>query len=54
MLGALDFEILGQEANWDATSRSSDGIANRALDVQVERVAELVRLGGELTFVTDA
>ena len=53
-LGALDLEVVGREAHRCAGALAGDGVAHGALDVQVEGVAELVRLGlvGEL--VADA
>ena len=49
-LGPLDLEVVGRQAHRRAGALAGHGVAHGALDVQVERVAEFVRLGlvGEL------
>ena len=44
MLGLFDLKIVGMQANRCATARSTNSIANRAVQVELERVAVLVRL----------
>ena len=45
VLGALDLEVVGVQAHRRAAARATDRVADGALDVEVERVAELVGLG---------
>ena len=54
MLGALDLEVVGREPHRRAAAGAPDGVADRALDVEVERVAELVGLGLVGALVADA
>ena len=54
MLGALDLEVLRQQTHRGPTAAALDRVAHRATDVEVERIAELVGLGGVIALVTDA
>ena len=51
MFGALDLEVVGRELHRRAAAGTSDCIADRRFDVQVERITPLVGLGGELALV---
>ena len=53
-LGALDLEVVGLQAHRRAAALALDGVAHGALDVEVERVAELVGLGLVGALVADA
>src|SRR5439155_4338307 len=44
LLGALDLEVLGRDANRRAAAGARDRVLDRARDVEVQRVAELVGL----------
>ena len=50
-LGAFDGEVLRREGHRHAGTAPGHRVANRLLDVQVERVTELPRPGRELTLV---
>jgi hypothetical protein len=45
VFGALDLEVVGVEHHRRAATLTPDRVADRALEVELERVAELVRLG---------
>ena len=53
VLGALDLEVLGFELDRRAAALAPDRIADRALEVELERVAEFVRLGLVRAFVPE-
>ena len=53
-LGALDLEVVGRELHRRATAPTGARIAQGALDVEVEGIAELVGLGRVLALVADA
>ena len=60
MLGLLDLEIVGHEADGRARSArlgggpADEGVANRAVEVEAERVAELIALAVRGPFVAGA
>src|SRR5215216_1635029 len=53
-LGAFDLEVAGCEANRGAAAAAPDGVLDRLLDIEVERIAELVGLVLERALVADA
>src|SRR5215211_3136749 len=53
-LGAFDLEVAGCEANRGAPAAAPDGVLDRLLDIEVERIAELVGLVLERALVADA
>src|SRR6185369_17608191 len=60
LLGPVDLEVVGREADAGRAAdrgrvlRAADRVLDRAPDVEVERVAELVRLGGLLALAAAA
>src|SRR4051794_24670605 len=54
VLGALDLEVVGRQANGGAGTVALKRVADRAVQVEVERVAVLVRLGLVGALVTGA
>ncbi len=53
LLGPLDLEVLGGQPNRRAAAGAADGVADGSLDVEVERITELVGLGGVGPLVPD-
>ena len=54
MLGSLNFEIFGCELHRCACSAAEDRVADGSANVEIERIAELVGLGGVIAFVANA
>ena len=53
MLGALDFEVFGSEVHRRSGAATEDGVTHGAANVEIERIAELVGLGGVIALVTN-
>ena len=54
MLGALNLEVLWSELHGRASAAAEDGIANGATNIEIERIAEFIGLGGVIAFMANA
>ena len=54
MLGSLDLEVLGSELHRGTRAAPEDRVADGSANVEIERIAELVGLGGVIAFVASA